>query len=348
MLAVHDFYEEDPNRIWFKEHVGFLDSRVKQLGSILGVRACLEVRGADDLSDRDADTFLCLWVEDLFVPHRLKRDNYLDSPIRQKDLEKAICSRLHEIIRSRASMTARSQRMLCAAQQQVAKVGHGARLTRLHFEPQDLFYPEQPLSKRYFILAYEMLDSQLEPSSTSHFARILEHVRSAFRHAPEVQARRHGLRVERCARPGLTQVSDVAALLLEHGDLAPADWINGRRLPHQLELNGATLKNVAVYRECLQFQPSFQFEGGHWVADRLILDQKLPETVRVALIGRPVSDVVRGGLFDLLDHRILDTIEREDRTEFVVESRYVWLPEARSEAIVADAEGAVLTIADQR
>lgn len=243
-------------------------------------------------------------------------------------MRQALVRRLKEMVRKRESLSRQSARLLELAQAEIEHVGFDARIVGLMLEPQDFFYPETPLGRRYFILSFENLGSDLQPKIRSRFVRIQRDVRDILRRTKPLQIWRHRLLEERRARPGFTKIDAVAASLLEAAGLTAAQWIAGAAMPASLTVNGARLDEVTIYRDHLQIRAAFRFDGGLWNEGVLTIDQVVPETVQQALRGRPISDAVQGGVFDRTDASIVASETMADTTRFGLAVPMIWVPEA--------------------
>ena len=309
---IHGWQKEAPDllsRAWFyKELPGILD-RLRQVGREQGVTADVTFFHNPDPTEYRPETIAMFAVDSVQVPYFLRLELQWPDELSLAQLEEALTTRLHEVIQGHDILLRRSKAMRRAADESVRRIGHGAVLSRLVLEPIMFDGDEPTVGSQQHIAEIDLLQDDLKSRPEKHMVGHPAEITEFYKPWERVQENRAAAIHRRAERPGEIEGESMALCLLHLAKIAPKEIaaLEPRSCvqpPSPLVVEGAELKNVQFFLLSGRISVRFDFQGGYYHGSSIILHETLPDLVQDALIGKPLNEVISGGIFDVINPKI--------------------------------------------
>lgn len=295
---------------WFSGSENALMEMARSVGQEFGVVARLSFLKNLDQENHERETVVMLSIDgDQHAPFLVGLDLRWAGQFQIADIYAAIRKRLVALIKGRASLKLRYERMRRAAVSIAEKAGNGAKVSRLVLKPVDLFEEDFNQRKRGYCVDIDLLDDDLV---TRPMKQVIYHSRELRKYTKlfvRVQKARAATLKRRLANPGKIEIEDIALYLLRLCDLeasqvvaVPVGFVAPG--PDSLIVNGARLTRTVFSVGGGIIRTQFRFEGGYYDSGSLILHDALPESIQQSLPGMQLRQIISGGIFDIIDQKI--------------------------------------------
>jgi hypothetical protein len=328
----HGWQEETPElltKAWFADDCAGLIELVRLTGQEAGIVADLAFLHSTLPNEFPPETIAMFTVNDVQVPYFLRLDLKWQDEIRLHDLKDILSKRLREIISGYDQLRRRFGAMDQAARTAIESIGHGARLRQLVLEPQNLETGAPNLRQRRFRIEIDLLGDDLKPAPFDYMAGQPAELTQVLKLFANQQKARAAAIERRALCPGEIEGEKIALHLLRLANVAPEEvarlepryCVNG---PSPLLVEGAELTDLQFFLAGGRISARFDFEGGYYHSGWLILHDTLPELVQESLVGKPVNEVISGGIFDVINPKIVSRGEMSRGTKLTLELLLEW------------------------
>lgn len=203
----------------------------------------------------------------------------------------------------------REQRFRTAADRLVRGIGSGAKLREFRLVSWPFFSDPKILGRLPFEAYIDVLGHNLLPRTIHYRAQKLSELRDNQRAEAKRQRRLAFAVSNRAKNLGKVEADTLAVHLMTTLDVDPADVVKLEEhrvlgFPGSIMVNGGILEQVGFMMREGRITTRFDFEGGAYHSGALIIHRGLPAMGLDSLIGRSVSQIVEGGIFEGRDEKV--------------------------------------------
>lgn len=313
------------DKVWFGDVADDLRRAVR--AEAKAAKMPIELHFLDDGDHSDGDGLIALALGEILVSYRPRYRTFATKRERKEYALPLVRRRARELARIADTLTKRYQQVTKAASRTIERVGLGAKLVSVVLEPVDLNWNDPPLGQRYFEVRFTILDDNLDAAMDGVLTRTSRHASRVLAQRLANQAVRHQAMDERRQHPGQIKVDTMALLLRELAGLpSPESSDELFALPARFTVGGVEHHSVCVFVRNGSIQCHFWFEAGYYHSGDLFLYEELPLSVQQACVGRPVQQLIQGGVFDHVNPTIAGIGDTEQATRFHLEQSCTWMP----------------------
>ncbi len=314
ILGCHDWTPVSSETLassWFHGSVSKMAACVRDFGQTSHLRASVQfVKEADPQSQFNRHIIVLITAADVMVPLLLQKKLRWHEQYNELSLLSALRLRLSEVGQALVPLRKRYNAMLHQGQRFTEQAGNGAKVTRLILQPSDLFSQQPTLCRQPFMVTAEILGDNLCPKPVVITTSMAAEVGKALLSLAPTHRRRMEIRKRRLAKPGYVETDGITCFLLSFTGTSISDVVSlpdGRTIvgSDAVKVHGSTLMNIRFQMSDGYVSVRFNFVGGSYKDGSIFLKAPVPVSIQESLVGRPLHEVICGGIFDLCDLKII-------------------------------------------